>query len=90
MLNVRSISGDKHQSMANARSCYKGIHSVGRSAHPLCVCKDPAPDIREFGDGGYDALLTSQRKFVSRRRGVTLRLLWVEYREAHPDGLGYT
>jgi len=25
-----------------------------------------------------------------RRKGVTLRLLWVEYREAHPDGYGYT
>jgi transposase len=25
-----------------------------------------------------------------RRSGVTLRLLWVEYREAHPDGYGYT
>ena len=25
-----------------------------------------------------------------RRKSVTLRLLWVEYREAHPDGLGYS
>ncbi len=25
-----------------------------------------------------------------RRPGVTLRLLWVEYRDAHPDGYGYT
>jgi len=25
-----------------------------------------------------------------RRRGVTLRLLWQEHREEHPDGLGYT
>ena len=25
-----------------------------------------------------------------RCKGVTLRLLWVEYREAHPDGYGYT
>ncbi len=25
-----------------------------------------------------------------RRPGVTLRLLWVEYREAHPDGYGYS
>jgi len=25
-----------------------------------------------------------------RRKGVTLRLLWVEYREAHPDGYGYS
>jgi len=25
-----------------------------------------------------------------RRKGVTLRLLWVEYREAHPDGCGYS
>jgi len=25
-----------------------------------------------------------------RRKGVTLRLLWVEYREAHPDGFGYS
>jgi transposase len=25
-----------------------------------------------------------------RRQGVTLRLLWVEYREAHPDGYGYS
>jgi len=25
-----------------------------------------------------------------RRKGVTLRLLWLEYREAHPDGYGYS
>ena len=25
-----------------------------------------------------------------RRPGVTLRLLWVEYRQAHPDGYGYS
>jgi transposase len=25
-----------------------------------------------------------------RRRGVTLELLWLEYRELHPDGYGYT
>ena len=25
-----------------------------------------------------------------RKRGVTLELLWLEYRQAHPDGLGYT
>lgn len=25
-----------------------------------------------------------------RRRGVTRRLLWLEYREAHPDGYGYS
>jgi transposase len=24
------------------------------------------------------------------RKGVTLQLLWVEYREAHPDGYGYS
>ena len=25
-----------------------------------------------------------------RRKGVTLALLWIEYREVHPDGLGYS
>jgi transposase len=25
-----------------------------------------------------------------RRKNVTLRLLWVEYRDAHPDGYEYT
>jgi len=25
-----------------------------------------------------------------RRKGVTRRLLWLEYREAHPDGIGYS
>lgn len=25
-----------------------------------------------------------------RRKGVTLRLLWLEYRDAHPDGYGYS
>jgi transposase len=25
-----------------------------------------------------------------RRKGVTLQLLWIEYRERHPDGLGYS
>ena len=25
-----------------------------------------------------------------RRKGVTLQLLWVEYREACPDGYGYS
>jgi len=25
-----------------------------------------------------------------RRKGVTLQLLWLEYREAHPDGYGYS
>ena len=25
-----------------------------------------------------------------RRKGVTLQLLWQEYREAHPEGYGYT
>ena len=25
-----------------------------------------------------------------RRQGVTLQLLWMEYRQAHPDGYGYS
>jgi hypothetical protein len=25
-----------------------------------------------------------------KKKGVTLRLLWIEYREQHPDGYGYT
>ena len=25
-----------------------------------------------------------------RRKGVTLQLLWMEYRQAHPDGYGYS
>ena len=25
-----------------------------------------------------------------RRDGVTLQLLWTEYRESHPDGIGYS
>ena len=31
---------------------------------------------------------TSTREL--RKKGVTLQLLWLEYREAHPDGYGYS
>jgi transposase len=65
--------------------------------------KWPLPD--ELDDAGLEALLYPptapsvvtrpvpdwQRVHKElRRKGVTLQLLWVEYREAHPDGYGYS
>jgi transposase len=59
----------------------------------------------DLDDGGLEALLypPAAPSVVSRpvpdwdrvhkelrRKGVTLQLLWVEYREAHPDGYGYS
>jgi transposase len=34
--------------------------------------------------------LAVHRELKSRRHHVTLQLLWMEYRESHPDGWGYT
>jgi transposase len=63
----------------------------------------PLPD--DLDDHGLEQLLfpapVSSRvarpapdwKYVDRelrRKGVTLQLLWLEYREAHPDGYGYS
>jgi transposase len=46
-------------------------------APPRAVVARPPPDF-----GAVHAEL--------RRKGVTLELLWVEYRERHPDGYGYS
>ena len=43
----------------------------------------PSRDARPVPDWGY------VHKEL-RRKNVTLQLLWVEYREAHPDGYGYS
>ena len=63
----------------------------------------PLPD--ELDDHGLEQLLfppvvpsgivrpTPDWKYVHvelRRKGVTLQLLWLEYREDHPDGYGYS
>jgi transposase len=44
---------------------------------PTANTPRPEPDVRNI-------------HLELRQRGVTLELLWVEYRQAHPDGLGYT
>jgi transposase len=44
---------------------------------PAASTPRPEPDVRNI-------------HLELRKRGVTLELLWMEYREAHPDGLGYT
>lgn len=43
----------------------------------------PAPEARPLPDWGYIAA-------ELRRKGVTLLLLWEEYRSRHPDGYGYS
>lgn len=44
---------------------------------PLSEAPRPEPDVRYI----HEQL---------RKRGVTLELLWMEHRQVHPDGLGYT
>jgi len=44
---------------------------------PTARTSRPEPDVRKI-------------HLELRKRGVTLELLWTEYREKHPDGLGYT
>ena len=74
---------------------------LGRAAS--AGLKWPLPD--DLDDAGLEALLyppvvasvvtrpVPDWQWVHtelRRKGVTLQLLWVEYREAHPDGYGYS
>ena len=49
----------------------------GRAAPPSLIVTRPVPDWAEV-----------HREM--RRHGVTLTLLWMEYRERYPDGFGYT
>ena len=49
----------------------------GRAAPPSLIVSRPVPDWAEVNR-------------EMRRHGVTLTLLWMEYRERYPDGFGYT
>ncbi len=51
----------------------------------LLFPKAPKPSSRVIPCPDWSVIHTELRK-----KSVTLRLLWVEYREAHPDGYGYS
>jgi len=51
----------------------------------LLFPKSPAASTRVIPCPDWSLIHTELRK-----KNVTLRLLWVEYREAHPDGYGYS
>ena len=53
--------------------------------YELLFPKAPSPDSRVIPCPDWSLVHTELRK-----KSVTLRLLWVEYREAHPDGYGYS
>jgi len=53
--------------------------------YELLFPKTPQPSSRVIPCPDWSFVHTELRK-----KGVTLRLLWVEYREAHPDGYGYS
>ncbi len=53
--------------------------------YELLFPKAPKPSSRIIPCPDWSVIHTELRK-----KSVTLRLLWVEYREAHPDGYGYS
>ncbi len=53
--------------------------------YELLFPKAPQPSSRVVPCPDWSLVHTELRK-----KSVTLRLLWVEYREAHPDGYGYS
>jgi transposase len=53
--------------------------------YELLFPKAPSPDLRVIPYPDWSLVHTELR-----RKSVTLRLLWVEYREAHPGGYGYS
>jgi transposase len=73
------------------RACQAGIHwplPEGLSEDDLY--RRLFPEAAEATEPARPLPDSSELHRELSRRGVTLRLLWIEYHEKHPDGYGYT
>lgn len=62
-----------------------GMDDAALGERLLGVRTDPSPARRVLPD-----MAQVHNELKSRRKGMTLRLLWEEYRAEHPEGYGYT
>lgn len=91
---------------AIARACHISNHTVGEYVQRACraglrwplpegLSEDDLyrrlfPEAAEATEPARPLPDWSEVRRELSRRGVTLRLLWIEYHEKHPDGYGYT
>ncbi|MER9890349.1 IS21 family transposase [Mesorhizobium sp. M0114] len=95
-LSVREVSERLKISKTTVSTCLLRAREAGLSCWPLPPGHDDATLERLlFGRAGRPPQDLSEPDFALiapelKRKGVTLTLLWQEYRAAHPDGYGYT
>ncbi|TIN22960.1 winged helix-turn-helix transcriptional regulator, partial [Mesorhizobium sp.] len=95
-LSVREVSERLKISKTTVSTYLLRAREAGLSCWPLPPGHDDATLERLlFGRAGRPPQDLSEPDFALiarelKRKGVTLTLLWQEYRAAHPDGYGYT
>ncbi|TPI51695.1 MULTISPECIES: IS21 family transposase [unclassified Mesorhizobium] len=95
-LSVREVSERLKISKTTVSTYLLRAREAGLSCWPLPPGHDDATLERLlFGSAGRPPQDLSEPDFALiarelKRKGVTLTLLWQEYRAAHPDGYGYT
>ena len=103
ILRQKWLLGRTHRDVA--RSLRVSVGAVGATVHRAAVAGLDWPQVAALTEETLAARLYGERTGVAgprpqpdcaylhterRKRGVTLALLHLEYRERHPDGYGYT
>src|SRR3989441_2204856 len=103
ILRQKWLLGRTHRDVA--RSLRVSVGAVGATVHRAAVTGRDGPQVAALTEETLAARLYGERSGVAgprpqpdcaylhterRKRGVTLALLHLEYRERHPDGYGYT
>ncbi|MGV1869028.1 IS21 family transposase, partial [Rhizobium sp. 23-156Da] len=96
-LSIRAVSERLKMSKTSVSTYLLRAREAGLAAWPLPPGLDDDELLeqrlfRRMGRPPRDSEEPNWPKVASelKRKGVTLNLLWQEYREVHPDGYGYT
>jgi len=96
-LSNRKIAESCHIARSTVADYVSRLEAASRSGEPLSTVDaadleaQPFPVLEEERENASRPLpdWTKIREEL-RRKGVTLKLLWQEYRQTHPDGYGYS
>lgn len=93
-LSLRQTASSLSMPLTTVADCVKRAKAAGLS-WPLGDMDDDTLESRLFQAAPVTPSTHAQPDFATiqrelRHKGVTLQLLWLEYRELHPDGYGYS
>ena len=95
-LSLGEIAVSLNMGKTTVRACLERGRAAGLSWPLPCELDDAAleaklyPGSTEVAKRAEPDWLQVRRDLSSRRHHVTLSLLWLEYRQEHPEGYGYT